>query len=642
MRHRHRIMCAHILGAELTHRALISIITIIGLGIASGVVWWHYPPHAIALLQPEASKMTTSTMIATINSFVATQNQNRGQPVYGGGTVPLDYNALTGNVPSGGNAVTGISGIAAGSAAIALPSAQPGNTVIIDGGISTIASTSGAHSYSLFFNSDGTETVTDNNTGNSEAITGATYFVLNGGATTPTGAFQSAYLIETGVNAEIASMYNAAFKRVPDFAGLEFNAIPAINGALSLHQTAVDFLAAPEFSKLWPAFGAADNGGPNDQTFITDLYGQILHRTPTASEINFYVEDLQGKLPGQNTPDDRAQLLIYFSISPENQKDVSASSGGWLINPANGPVSLGAITPTQANTLIAGEAASGTINAADFSGMPNTASASAQISGGTVSITGDQYFGTPSNPAITINAAGITVNLNTQYYTASILQPKITINGVNSGGSVILIENQASYTSGIGNTVPPDAGSGTINLYGNGNWIQTSNPMSTSLPALVVPTIVNGWNSTDVLVGSHGSIPGPQQSAASLLAVNNGVVYQGASTPISGATLAAQASGTWFAGHVLAINVGALTDDSLSTIATAANKIYTVGDFGSAGSSNSEQAFFFGQETNGNTMVVYWHGDYTHAGTVLAADFGGSIELVGVQATSLTSINFHR
>ncbi len=234
--------------------------------------------------------MTTTSIIANdINNFVTQQNQTRGGPIAGGGTVPLDYNALTGPVPSGGNTVTGISGIAAGAASISLPSSQIGNAVIIDGAVSTTASTSGADSYSFIVNATGAITITDNNTGNSEAITGTSYLVFDGGATTSSGAYQQSYIVASGVNAQIAEMFNSALGREPDFPGLEYYAIPTANGTLSLHQDAVYFLASPEFAKLYPALTApADNGGPNDQKFISELYGNILHRTPSATEVQYY------------------------------------------------------------------------------------------------------------------------------------------------------------------------------------------------------------------------------------------------------------------------------------------------------------------------------------------------------------------
>jgi len=151
----------------------------------------------------------TSTIISEIDAFVVDQNQTRGQTLASGATLSLDYDALMGSVPARGNAVTGIASIAAGAAAISLPAGQNGNAVMR----SPRALTSGTDSYSLFVSMSGVVTLTDNNTGNSETLSGASYLRFDGGATIPSGAFQSAYIVEGGVAAQMASMYNAAYGR---------------------------------------------------------------------------------------------------------------------------------------------------------------------------------------------------------------------------------------------------------------------------------------------------------------------------------------------------------------------------------------------------------------------------------------------
>ena len=588
--------------------------------------------------QSEKQNMAASTITSEIDTFIAAQNAARGGPVTGGGTLPFDYDALSGTVPTGGNSVTGIAGITAGAAPIILPTSQPGNAVIIDGGISTAASTSGPDSYSLLVDTSGNVTLTDNNTSQSQIVTGANYLVFDGGAQNPNGSYQSIYFIESGTNAQVAAMYNAAFQRQPDLPGLEFYAKPIANGSMTLHQAADYFLASPEFAKDYPALTApADNGGPNDQAFITELYGQILHRTPTGSEVTYYVDALQGTLTnasGQHIPAcDRAQLLIYFSVSPENQSDISS----WLINPANGAVSLGAMPTQVANTDLATEVASGTINTADFANVPQTAI----IGGNGVNINGmySQGLNNPNAPQIYVGQSGLTIDLSAQYYDAMVAASNVTVNGVATGGSEIDVWNTPSVMSGAG-LVPAMAGSGTVNLFGNDNWIDIYGKATAA-----ATTVVNGWNSTDVFSGLNSSVPGPQagHSFATLMAENDGIVYQGnPGSPINGATLGAQNSGSWFGGHQIAINVGAIADDSASTMVVAANQVYKVGDVGTVNQPSSETAFFFGQDPQGNTMVYYWHGDSAHAGTISASDLTGAVELVGIHASSLISANFHK
>jgi len=170
-------------------------------------------------------------------------------------------------------------------------------------------------------------TIDDTASGKSYTVTGDHYLVFDNGASGSNAGFQDIDFVLHGTDAQVASLYNAALGRLPDLAGLEYYAVPIAQGTLSLHQAAVYFLASPEFqSRFAAASQPADDGGPNDQAFITQLYQTVLGRTPSSSEMAFYVSDLQGTLP--NVPQqDRAQLLVNFAVSPENQKDIS----GWLI-----------------------------------------------------------------------------------------------------------------------------------------------------------------------------------------------------------------------------------------------------------------------------------------------------------------------
>lgn len=583
--------------------------------------------------------VTQSASLATseVDTFVTGQNQNRGGALAGGGTLPLYYNALTTSAVAGENAASGIAGITANGQSINLPSGQPGNAVVFDGAISTNATTSGAHSYSLTIDQTGLVSATDNNTGDTESLSNASYLVFNGAATNTTGAYQSVYLIETGTNAQIAEMYNAAFGRVPDLAGLEYNSIPVVKGVLSLHDLAADFLISPEFANLYlganghtATIGPTDDGGPNDQAFISKLYGQILHRTPSAAEISFYVDALQGTLTtstGAAIPAaDRAQLLIYFSISPENQADVSATNGGWLINPANGPTSLGAMTTSTATTILTNELASGTVSASSFAGLPSTDKISVtDANGGNVTIVGGDYgIGTglrEAYPVITTQANNITINLSSQYWGGEIDGQNDTLNGPSSGGGLLNLGSSDEFQAWVN-------GGGTVNLSGNTNWVRFGN----SSFASSVPAKVNGWNSTDIMVDENAVTPSYANSAATLLAHPDGTVLSGsASAPVNGAAISSGAN---------AINVGTITDDSVAAIVKAANSAFH--ENGNTLTDNtSYSVYFFGEDPQGNTMIWYWRGDTNSTGTVQASDITGGIELVGVSASSLAGTNFH-
>ena len=561
---------------------------------------------------PEGRKMT-STIITDIDTFVVQQNKNRGQPLAGGGTLALDYDALTGTVPAGGNAVTGISGIGGGAIAITLPASQAGNAVIFDGGVSTTVSTGGADSYSFLVNVNGSVTATDNNTGNSETITGASYLVFDGGAVTSSGAYQQSYLIETGVNAEMAAMYNAAFSRVPDFAGLEFYIQQYGTSALpDLHQMATFFNLSNEFKTLWPTLQTApDNGGPNDIAYIDALYGKILGRTPNASEQQFYVNALQGKLTDSSgnpiAASDRADLLIYFSVSPENLAKITASSGGWLINSANGAQNYGALGQAAAASLLASEVSSGTINASDFANMSSTTYASQE----NVLIAGADSHPNGLNLGvnqINVGLPNITIDLNATYNFVWASGAGDVVNGYSGGGSIINL----SGTS-------PGVSAAAANLFGNGNAIN----MASSLSApIVTPTAIHDWNTTDIISTTLTNTGnwGP-----------NDVVYTGnAANPINGASIQP--------GTSIAVNLGSITGATPTTAATAIAAA-AAADY-AVGGSKIQSVYFFAQ-VGADTVIYHWGGDSTASGHVKASDFDGAVDLVGVQASSLTGSNFH-
>ncbi len=286
-----------------------------------------------------------------VSRFIYFQNTDRG---LAGQEVQQDY-WLEGVTPVGANDVEGISGIAAGASTIDLALAGGKyNAIILDGTHSTTASAAGADAdnYAFSVNTGGGVTILDENTGNTQTVTGAAYIVFDAAFRNSDNSYQSIYFVAGGSDAQIAALYNAAFGRQPDLPGLEYYGVRIANGQMDLHQAAVYFLASPEFKTDYPALtAAADNGGPNDQAFITELYGNILHRTPTAAEVAYFVDALQGTLTtGTGAPiaaADRAQLLVYFAESPENQKDIS----GWLINTSTGYADSGVPAATSDATV---------------------------------------------------------------------------------------------------------------------------------------------------------------------------------------------------------------------------------------------------------------------------------------------------
>ena len=102
----------------------------------------------------------------------------------------------------------------------------------------------------------------------------------------------------------VVRLYNAALDRSPDQGGLNFYVFSLQTGG-SLTGLAENFLASPEFQGR---FGA----NLSNEQYIDRLYENVLDRDPSASETQFYVDAINGGTS-------RAQLLVSFSESPENQ-----------------------------------------------------------------------------------------------------------------------------------------------------------------------------------------------------------------------------------------------------------------------------------------------------------------------------------
>lgn len=98
-------------------------------------------------------------------------------------------------------------------------------------------------------------------------------------------------------------LYQAAFNRVPDAAGLGYQ-INALDTGFSLVQVANNFLASPEFQRT---YGALD-----DTQYITRLYENVLKREPDQAGLDFHLQEIAS---GQS----RAMVLTHFSESPECQ-----------------------------------------------------------------------------------------------------------------------------------------------------------------------------------------------------------------------------------------------------------------------------------------------------------------------------------
>jgi hypothetical protein len=196
-----------------------------------------------------------------------------------------------GPIPGGGTP-TGTSG----NDMLSVPAS--GN-VTIDGasGIDTAVFGDVRANYAVTHNTDGSFTVTHGSAGTDTLVNVERMQFID----------EKVALDIGGDGGQAYRLYQAAFDRTPDMGGLGFW-INSLDQGASLTQAASFFVVSPEFTGR---YGNLDN-----QQFATQLYENVLHRAPDASGLAFW----QGQLD-QGTMS-RAQVLVGFSESPENQADV--------------------------------------------------------------------------------------------------------------------------------------------------------------------------------------------------------------------------------------------------------------------------------------------------------------------------------
>jgi probable HAF family extracellular repeat protein len=140
-------------------------------------------------------------------------------------------------------------------------------------------------------------------------------------AATPGGANN----VTTG---NVTELYSAVLAREPDIGGLAYYQNDLKTNPSTPLQTVADyFLNSTEYK----SHHSYATGTAGDTQFITDSYQNLLHRTPSADEINFYLTNVMSK------PDAHALMLVYFSASSEFLSDVQitaqnpASAQHWLL-----------------------------------------------------------------------------------------------------------------------------------------------------------------------------------------------------------------------------------------------------------------------------------------------------------------------
>jgi len=112
----------------------------------------------------------------------------------------------------------------------------------------------------------------------------------------------------SGSAGKIYRLYQAAFDRKPDFAGLGYWINDMDKGA-NLSTIASGFFQSIEFQKLY-------GSQPSNASLVTKFYQNVLHRTPDQAGFDYWIDQLDH---GKITP---VGALVSFCESSENQLQV--------------------------------------------------------------------------------------------------------------------------------------------------------------------------------------------------------------------------------------------------------------------------------------------------------------------------------
>ncbi|MHA4869734.1 DUF4214 domain-containing protein [Duganella sp. PWIR1] len=120
---------------------------------------------------------------------------------------------------------------------------------------------------------------------------------------------------------KIYRLYQAAFDRKPDLAGLGYW-LEVMDGQVELETIAENFVASTEFQQLYGV-------NPSDTQFLTKLYNNVLHRAPDSAGLAYWLNAMQQGLS-------KARALIEFSESTENKTALAPAIENGIAYAQNG------------------------------------------------------------------------------------------------------------------------------------------------------------------------------------------------------------------------------------------------------------------------------------------------------------------
>jgi hypothetical protein len=120
----------------------------------------------------------------------------------------------------------------------------------------------------------------------------------------------SSLALDVDESSTVYRLYQAAFNRKPDLAGLGYW-FGILDAGSTLEQIAEAFINSKEFRDLYAT-------STTNQQFLTTLYNNVLHRTPDAAGLVFWLGAFQRGAT-------KTAVLVEFSESPENRAATAAA-----------------------------------------------------------------------------------------------------------------------------------------------------------------------------------------------------------------------------------------------------------------------------------------------------------------------------
>jgi hypothetical protein len=109
-----------------------------------------------------------------------------------------------------------------------------------------------------------------------------------------------------GAGGQAYRVYQAAFDRTPDAAGLGYW-ISQMDKGISQRDVAASFVASKEFADLY-------GSNPTNLAYITKLYNNVLHRAPEQKGLDYWVGIMDSGAAS------RSEVLAFFSEGAENKE----------------------------------------------------------------------------------------------------------------------------------------------------------------------------------------------------------------------------------------------------------------------------------------------------------------------------------